>query len=232
MPNLHFPFLNSPFSNYLSSDLAHTLRLSLAAWIAYGGRDRTYPRAVRAQGFTVQTAQRNSCAECRHGFTVCNANAALKSAQKRWLIGRTETDFLPAGHSATIPQRLYLADAAAPAGRSTTSAERKPSRVASPRTHRSAQPGAKRTSNFSVLRWLRQCRNFILVCAAEQHGIQLCAAESSVPRRVQTGQRIRERAAARQRREFILFKASRLDIQPVTSRLFPALRRTAAGVRR
>ena len=40
--------------------------------------------------------------------------------------------------------------------------------------------------------------------AAEQHGIQLCTAESGVPRRVQTGQRIRERAAARQRRKFIL----------------------------
>ena len=57
---------------------------------------------------------------------------------------------------------------------------------------------------FSVLRQLRQCRNLILVYAAEQHGIQLCAAESGVPRRIQTGQRIRERAAARQRREFIL----------------------------
>ena len=37
---------------------------------------------------------------------------------------------------------------------------------------------------FSVLRQLRQCRNLILVYAAEQHGIQLCAAESGVPRRV------------------------------------------------
>ena len=57
---------------------------------------------------------------------------------------------------------------------------------------------------FPVLRQLRQCRNLVRVYAAEQHGIQLCTAESGVPRRVQTGQRIRERAAARQRRKFIL----------------------------
>ena len=121
-----------------------------------------------------------------------------QSAQKRWLIA--QTDFpLPAGHSiqfrnAFIQQTLQL--------RQGVLGRRNRSLSQSPRTDRHEFNEAYLI--FPVLRQLRQCRNLILVYAAEQHGIQLCAAESSVPRRIQTGQRIGERAAARQRRKFIL----------------------------
>ena len=156
--------------------------------------------------FTVQTAQRNLLCRVQARFqpAVCgNANTVAVRA-KTVAHRANQTDFpLPARHSvqfrnAFIRQTLQFRQGVQHRIRGKKPLTR-PVRALTDR-HEFNKAHLK----FSVLRQLRQCRNLILVYAAEQHGIQLCAAESGVPRRVQTGQRIRERAAARQRRKFIL----------------------------
>ena len=154
----------------------------------------------------MQTAQRNLLRRVQARFqpAVCGNADAVAVGAETVAHRANQTDFpLPAGHSipfrnAFIRQTLQLRQGVQHRVRR----EKPLTRPVRALTDRHEFNEAHLI--FPVLRQLRQCRNLVRVYAAEQHGIQLCTAESGVPRRVQTGQRIRERAAARQRREFIL----------------------------
>ena len=154
----------------------------------------------------VQTAQQNLLRRVQTRFqpAVCgNADAVAVRAETvaHWA---DQTDFpLPSGHSvqfrnAFIRQTLQLRQGVQHRVRGEKPLTRPV--CAFPDRHEFN----KAHLIFSVLRQLRQCRNLILVYAAEQHGIQLCAAKTHIPRGLHSRKRIRECAAARQRREFIL----------------------------
>ena len=154
----------------------------------------------------MQTAQRNLLRRVQTRFqpAVCGNTDAVAVGAETVAHRANQTNFsLPAGHSiqfrnAFIRQTLQLRQGVQHRVRREKPLTR-PVR-AFPDRHEFNEAYLI----FPVLRQLRQCRNLVRVYADEQHGIQLCTAESGVPRRIQTGQRIRERAAARQRRKFIL----------------------------
>ena len=156
--------------------------------------------------FAVQTAQQNLLRRVQARFqpAVCGNADAVAVGAETVAHRANQTDFpLPAGHSiqfrnAFIRQTLQLRQGVQHRVRREESLTR-PVR-AFPDGHELDEPHLV----SSIRRQRGQRRDFVLVYTAEQHGIQLCTAESGVPRRVQTGQRIRERAAARQRRKFIL----------------------------
>ncbi len=180
-----------------------------AARIAYGWLTvcRTYPRAVRVQGFFACRPRSGiSCAECRHGFSLPSAVTRMRRsvAQKRWLIGESDRIFpFHPGIRYNSATPSFGTTAAAPAGRAAPRPQRETAHAASPRiTDR--HESLKRHHIFPFLRQLRT--------VPESHPRFTPPSSTAFsfvpgirrPRRVQTGQRIRERAAARQRRKFIL----------------------------